>query len=717
MDTALFKLINDSMRCPLLDQLMPVLSDKDFVVLPGLMALIVLFYFGGRYVRTCMLVLLIGLALSDTGSEKVIKNLVQQNRPYGDVELVHLHRNGEWTEYQSVWYAHDPRRSFGFPSSHASNMAMIAVVLAFLSRRTLWVTVPLALLVGLSRIYTGNHYPSQVLAGYAWGSLCAFVSINLCFWAVRRIWGQASEIEAPRPSPPRERVLFYWLLGGWTAMNFIYVHLNLFDLAGDEAQYWDWSRRLALGYYSKPPMIAYVMHLFTSAGGNQEWSLRTGAILFTSGALALVYALTLRIARNERAALIAAVSAIAMPASWAGSVIMTIDPVLLFFWALAMYAFHRAIKGDWGMWALTGFALGLGLLSKYTMALLMVSFALHLLVAERKLLRTRGPYIALLISLLCLSGVLYWNYEHDWVSFRHTASIGAGEGAKASHLLQRIGEFWGAQAGIVSPLLFGFFFWAWWWCLRCFRQNTDAVYLVLCGGALFVFYALVALVRDPEPNWPIAAYLSAAIALGWAWTSQPRGGHARKWLAAALILGCLIGVIGRSTDALYALGRAPQPSEREDRIYIGPLRINPDMDPTDKMRGGREIGQALEGLAGDSKNGPFLFSDRYQLTAWLSYYTSGRPKAYCFPYERRQNQYDLWGGWEKLKGRDALFVTGGGLEKAQLWIDGLVELNVFERGECLKTVEVRRGHTLLKTYTISRLYRYAGFKLTPQAEF
>lgn len=80
MDTALFKLINDSMRCPLLDQLMPVLSDKDFVVLPGLMALIVLFYFGGRYVRTCMLVLLIGLALSDTGSEKVIKNLVQQNR-------------------------------------------------------------------------------------------------------------------------------------------------------------------------------------------------------------------------------------------------------------------------------------------------------------------------------------------------------------------------------------------------------------------------------------------------------------------------------------------------------------------------------------------------------------------------------------------------------------------------------------------------------------
>ena len=129
-----------------------------------------------------------------------------------------------------------------------------------------------------------------------------------------------------------------------------------------------------------------------------------------------------------------------MPALWVGSVVMTIDPLLTFFWVWALYAFHRAVNGERGYWWVTGLALGLGALSKYTMLLLVVSFALYLLLVDRSWLKTRGPYVALAVALACLSGVVYWNWAHDWISLKHTASIGAGRLVLGRQGLGRFGR-------------------------------------------------------------------------------------------------------------------------------------------------------------------------------------------------------------------------------------------------------------------------------------
>ena len=75
-----------------------------------------------------------------------------------------------------------------------------------------------------------------------------------------------------------ERKAFLWLLGAWTLANAAFVLLTPFCLVGDEAQYWDWSRRPALGYYSKPPLIAYIVAGFVAVGGNKEWVVRSGAV-------------------------------------------------------------------------------------------------------------------------------------------------------------------------------------------------------------------------------------------------------------------------------------------------------------------------------------------------------------------------------------------------------------------------------------------------------
>lgn len=709
----MFRFINSTLRNPFFDYFLPVFSDKDYVVIPGLVLLCLMLYLGRHAERFCVISLILALFLADIGSENVLKNMVHQQRPYATLDHVTVFRGGQWFECNPAFLSIDGRRtSWGFPSTHATNVAAAAVVFAFLWRRSLWVSAPLCLLVGLSRVYTGNHMPSAVVGGYLWGMAAGLVSALAVSRLYRRFFGDI-DVKAPSAAIPDERKRFLWLLGFWTCLNFAFVSISHFDLAGDEAQYWDWSRHLALGYYSKPPLIAYIIRIFVNAGGNKEWAIRSGAVLFSSGTLALLYALTLRVSRREKAAFLAVCAMLAMPASWVGSVLMTIDPPTLFFWALAMYAFHCAVNGSRGMWWVTGLALGLGLLAKYTGALLVVSFALYLLLVDRRSLRTSGPYIALGVMLACMAGVLYWNATHDWVSIRHTASIGAGSKKSVGKAVSHFFEFLGGQAGVVSPILFGFLVWSVAVLARRFRQNRDAAYLFLCSVALFGFYLFVSFTRKPLANWPAAAYVAAIPAFAWMWTERSRSQRQNRLLAAALVLGCLMGAATRCTDLLYFPSVFAK--NTTEKVRLGFLKFDPDKEPTNELIGGKEMGAALSKYAG-GVDGPFIFANRYQLTAWAAFYTKGHPRTYCMnPGDQRLNQYDLWGGWDKLVGRDGLFVTGGDESKAQQYIDGMVAAGAFERGEFLERIDVYRGKVHIRSFTISRLYNYSGLVMTPPA--
>lgn len=73
----------------------------------------------------------------------------------------------------TLWDSIAPENTFSFPSGHAMGsitLAMVLVLLAWHSRWRWWVAVPMAaftLMVGLSRVYLGVHYPSDILAGWA----------------------------------------------------------------------------------------------------------------------------------------------------------------------------------------------------------------------------------------------------------------------------------------------------------------------------------------------------------------------------------------------------------------------------------------------------------------------------------------------------------------------------------------------------------------------
>lgn len=188
LDGTVFVWINTDCSNPVLDVVMPLFShlgDSAAVWLwIACIGLIMLFRQAPRFrtgqggtprgammkkvVLFCLFMALIyGINAGVYGS---LKHLVQRPRPFvqqtaivrvSSAEVMHLQHNGS------------------FPSGHACNAFMIAVLLAGRFRRRRYVIFGAASLVALSRVYLGVHYPSDVIAGACLGSATTWLMLFL----------------------------------------------------------------------------------------------------------------------------------------------------------------------------------------------------------------------------------------------------------------------------------------------------------------------------------------------------------------------------------------------------------------------------------------------------------------------------------------------------------------------------------------------------------
>ena len=139
------------------------------------------------------------------------------------------------------------------------------------------------------------------------------------------------------------------------------------NLSGDEAQYWSWAQTLDWGYFSKPPMVAYLIAAATAACGDGEACVRLPSPLL-HGATALVLFLVACRLAGPRAGFWVGLTYASLPAVSLSSQLVSTDVALLFFWSLAMLAYLRLLAGAGAAGgALLGIALGLGFLAKYAM--------------------------------------------------------------------------------------------------------------------------------------------------------------------------------------------------------------------------------------------------------------------------------------------------------------------------------------------------------------
>src|SRR2546423_552712 len=123
------------------------------------------------------------------------------------------------------------------------------------------------------------------------------------------------------------------------------------DLAPDEAHYWDWSRHLDWSYYSKGPLVAYLIRAGCELAGpwsrqhtgNLMFAVRLPAVVCGSLLLASLYVLTVQVFGRERLALAVVAAALTLPLVAVGSSVMTIDAPYTCCWGWALVLGHRAV--------------------------------------------------------------------------------------------------------------------------------------------------------------------------------------------------------------------------------------------------------------------------------------------------------------------------------------------------------------------------------------
>lgn len=341
---------------------------------------------------------------------------------------------------------------------------------------------------------------------------------------------------------------------------------NGISLYVDEAQYWAWSMALDWGYFSKPPGIAVLIAASRQLFGDDVLGIKLLCMLCYP-IIAWVGAGLAETLYNPRTGQWTAVSLLSLPIfAWLG-LFASSDAPLVLCWTLALSTYVRALRSDrLTDWCWLGLWLGLGLLSKYTMLVWLISGGLHLLLTEPRRLRSRGPWLALILAgLLCWPN-LRWNISHDFPTFRHTAEI-TWQRQSGGWLsgLGFIASQWAAGGLLLMPALIG--------SLRTRHLQRPPTVLLACFSLpLWGIACLQALSGSANANWAAPAFVPATIlALEWLLERQ-----ALLWLWSQLLLNLLLaGLLYHWPATLPKLFPAtPSPYERAQgwRELAGQLR-------------------------------------------------------------------------------------------------------------------------------------------------
>jgi len=183
LDEAVLLWIHQGWRSPWADAFFPWITNASHFVVPLGIAWILLLIFGGRRGRVMAVMLGVTLLLTDQISSHVIKPWVARTRPCFEVA-------GVEALMAQV-------RSSSFPSSHAANIFGAATMLSLGAGGWWRLTYALAILVGLSRVYVGVHYPSDVVAGMALGIL-----VGATVWALGGALGLSGSRAEPAAGSP-----------------------------------------------------------------------------------------------------------------------------------------------------------------------------------------------------------------------------------------------------------------------------------------------------------------------------------------------------------------------------------------------------------------------------------------------------------------------------------------------------------------------------------
>lgn len=459
-------------------------------------------------------------------------------------------------------------------------------------------------------------------------------------------------LQAPSLKTPNWSFLI-WAIIALTGIRLVTLVLSPLDLFPDEAQYWDWSRDPAWGYFSKPPLIGWIINASTSLCGHGEACIRATSPLL-HGLTALFVGLAARRLFDETTAVWSGLVYLTLPGVFFSAGFVSTDVPLLTALSASLWALARfRDTGSWGDAALIGLFLGFGFLAKYAALYFFGGIVLWAILSEDARSALFRPQIlaAGLSFFVVIANNLLWNQENGFVTIAHTAD-NANWGAD---LLNpgKAAEFVGAQFGVFGPILFA--------CLILVtiqasrRPVPDAVKLCLALSVPIVLVvSLQALVSRAHANWAAAAYVAASPVVCWYLVHHARTHLLRLSVALHLVLGL----------SLYGFS-----------LGANTLALVPGIDPFHRVVAWKDTAAAVQALT--VEQGPFdvILSDDRRLMAALVYELrdwegqEGPPLKMWYPGETPGNHYAMDRPFEmapfKLEqGNRVLFVNRFGFPAA-----------------------------------------------------
>ena len=401
-----------------------------------------------------------------------------------------------------------------------------------------------------------------------------------------------------------------------------------------DAYYFFYAENLALSYFDHPPMIGWMLRLFTTLFGKSIYAVHFADFIVTLATVFVVYKLSLRILSKQKAnhALLLFYSTFLVSIL---SIISTPDVPLLFFWSLSVLYAHKAITNNKITdWILAGVFMGASFLSKYTAVFLPAGLFLFLLLAKehRKKIITYRFITVIFFFLIVISPVIIWNVQNNFISFKFQSGSRFSE-ISLSNLspINFLGTI-GHQLFILIPVLFV--------CIiffigkyvknrsNCFSKiSSNNLFLLSFFLPIFFFFFGISFLYWVKINWMMPGYITGII-----WVSIYIKQQTIKYqLIVSLVLHVLLFIM----IAFY-----PVPIKSDD-TWWGWQKLN------------SEIEQQME-----QRPGYFLFADDGYKTSAVLHFISGRKVYAGNLLGKPALQFTIVdkGAPQQLGGKNALFL-------------------------------------------------------------
>jgi len=535
--------------------------------------------------------------------------------------------------------------------------------------------------------------------------------------------------------------VLFWLVGGLLFRCIIAFWLYP---TFDEAYYYLYSLHLDWSYFDHPIFVALTTGFGPwLTGVVSQFTIRLGALIWHTGSLVLLYLTSFKLFSAKAASMTLAIATI-IPIFQVGFGVLSLpDSPLMFFWSASLYcAANEFFRQPWNQLhsvsesdesgasnlylpsyrlAILGILVGLACLSKYhgfVLGLGLIGFCLTS-PRHRSVLRSRWAWLGLGLFVITIFPILFWNMQHDWVSFRFQSARAVPKGG---YNLLNVGAVCLAEIAYLFPTI-GLPLW--WVSLRpavarttqlfskkslTYGRDLEAQLLILwLSLPLILGFTLIGGYLHILPNWSMPGFWGTTLLLGQRaviWQQQSRR-WVRRWLRGS---GIVAGSILLVALLQVTTGILQKPSQHALLGGFLPPKDDPSTELIDTQQLRRGFAESPV-FSAALENSSFIFTNRYYIGGPIA--MALRPIAHnipitCFDIGQDLRGFAFWSRPDQWLGKDALYVTTTpfNLRKDLMasyrsYFSSLQEIGTIpirRGGVVINVVYVYQAKTLLKPY-------------------